>query len=683
MSRIFLFSAVCLLTLKLCLAQSQLGTGAINGEVSDPSGKSVAAAVVTVVNTETELTRKTTTSSAGQFSVPVLPPGNYSVRIEKPGFAVLEWKHLVVNVGSSASVIATLKLGAVQQVIKVEATPTIETTKTEEASLVSRTEIQDLPLNGRRYDQFALLTPGVTRDATFGLLSFRRMSGVWNNFMGEGSDDNQAYNSEARGRTRVASNLSFDAIQEFQVGRSNFVAEFGRAVGGNINAVVRSGGNSFHADGFYYYKDRNLSPRDPFASFKPFERRQQFGGSVGGPIKRDKLFFFANYDQQIRDWPLIFQDTNGVLTQGRPSPSSPTYQADLAAFNAGVNLLLSKMPGGDLRGNGHTVVRFGYGMFFSPTPLGTIDNVLRQTGLSDPTKALLQLTFRPTDPGAPTYLNTFSQLPTGGSAQAPFVTRMDPGFRRPRAQEVNVGVERLLPGGITLSASYIYTKGDRLPFNYDTNLPLPNFTRTYQLPDGTTFTVPFSAGVTRTAAGVSQNVNASRPNPTAGQISVIRPLGLSWYNAFLLEARRRLSKGFEFHIAYTLARAEDVAGTGDGSGRGDEGPFGGFTILDQFNIEKKRSRASTDQGHRLVASAVWNLPFGRRSAGPQLSGAKPGLYPKTVRHSPRSVTSRGLAATRIRSTCSSSSNVLKNSTSTVPRAQRDELIVGYYAGHQA
>jgi len=88
-------------------------------------------------------------------------------------------------------------------------------------------------------------------------------------------------------------------------------------------------------------------------------------------------------------------------------------------------------------------------------------------------------------------------------------------------------------------------------------------------------------------------------------------LGLSWYHAFLLEAQKRLSNGFQFHIAYTLARAEDVAGTGDGSGRGDEGPFGGFNILDQFNIAQNRSRSSTDQRHRLVASAIWNLPFGK------------------------------------------------------------------------
>ena len=883
-----------LLFVSSAFAQSQLGAGAINGTVKDSHGDAVPAVTITVVNTQTNLTRKTVTGTAGQFDVPVLPSGDYTVRIEKEGFAVQEQKNVAVTVGASVSVIATLQVSSMREVIAVEAAPSVETTKTAETSLVSRAEIQDLPLNGRRYDQFALLTPGVTRDATFGLLSFRGMSGVWNNFMLEGSNDNQAYNSEARGRTRVASNLSFDAIQEFQVGRSNFLAEFGRAVGGNINAVVRSGGNAFHADGFYYYKDRNLSARDPFASIKPFERRQQFGGSVGGPIIHDKLFYFVNYDQQLRKWPLIFQDTSGALTNGNPiNPSSLSTScktsltsagclADVNAFNTGVNSLLSKIPGGapgntlprdfnhnlalvkldwlvspentaaitynylnhranngiltnvlvtnslaanghdevhthslfgrltttlspravnefraswsrdfefqfssdpppnvrvgssfsfgkstgqdnlanpderhyqfvdnfslitgrhsfkfggeieyihelinrpnnfsggysyanalafgrdllrinsagmadpnarnyttytqsfglatnsfgvinyagfvqdqwkvnqrltlnlglrydyqrlpkplypnpaipesaktnsdltnvgpraavawDLRGNGHTVVRVGYGMFFSPTPLGTIDNVLRQTGLSDPTKALLSLSFSSTAPGAPIYPNTFSQLPTGVSASAPSVTRLDPDFRRPRAQEINAGVERLLPGGVILSASYIYTKGDRLPFTYDTNLSPPNFTRTYQLPDGTTFTAPYTAGIIRTAAGVSQSVNLSRPNPSLGQVNVIRPLGLSWYHAFLLEAQKRLSNGFQFHIAYTLARAEDVAGTGDGSGRGDEGPFGGFNILDQFNIEKNRSRSSTDQRHRLVASGVWNLPFGK------------------------------------------------------------------------
>src|SRR5215510_3446418 len=356
-----------LLFMSSAFAQSQLGAGAINGTVRDSRGDAVPAATITVVNTQTNLTRKTVTDSAGQFNVVVLPPGDYTVRIEKEGFATQEQKNVAVAVGASASVIATLQIGSVREVIAVEAAQSVETTKTAETSLVSRAEIQDLPLNGRRYDQFALLTPGVTRDATFGLLSFRGMSGVWNNFMIEGATDNQAYNSEARGRTRVASNLSFDAIQEFQVGHSNFSAEFGRAIGGNINAVVRSGGNSFHGDAFYYYRDRNLSARDPFATFRPAERRQQFGGSVGGPIKRDKLFYFLNYDQQVRNWPLLFQDTSGALTNGNPTnPSSLSpncrisltssgCSADITAFNAGVSALRSKIsagaPGGALRRN--------------------------------------------------------------------------------------------------------------------------------------------------------------------------------------------------------------------------------------------------------------------------------------------------------------------------------------------
>ena len=869
-------------------AQSELGTGAINGRVRDPQGDAIEGAGVTVVNSDTGLIRNTVTGSAGQFTVPVLPSGRYTVRVEKQGFAILEQTSVVVTVGASASLIATLKVGSVSEVVTIESKQTIETTKTAETSLVSREEIQDLPLNGRRYDQFALLTPGVTRDATFGLLSFRGMSGVWNNFMIEGANDNQAYNSEARGRTRVASNLSFDAIQEFQVGHSNFSAEFGRAIGGNINAVVRSGGNSFHGDAFYYYRDRNLSARDPFATFRPAERRQQFGGSAGGPIKRDKLFYFLNYDQQVRNWPLVFQDSSGALTNGNPanplalSPNcnrgltSAGCQADITAFNAGVSALRDKIataaPGGalprsfnhslalakvdwlvdskntvaitynylnhrapngiqtaqlltnslaaqghdevhthsligrwtttisatkvnefraewsrdfefqfssdpppnvaigsfsfgkstgqdnlanpderhyqfldnfslisgqhtlkfggeiervheflnkpnnfsggysyanalafgrdllrmnssgitdpnaknytsyrqsfglatddfgtinyaaflqdewrvnrrltlnlglrydyqrlpqpifpnpaipesttihsdhsnfgpraavawDVRGNASTVVRAGYGMFFSPTPLGTIDNVLRQTGLSDPNQALMSLTFSSSSTGAPIYPNTFSQLPTGlGSAGSNFVTRLDPQFRRPRAQEVNAGIDQLLPGGIILSASFVYTKGDRLPFTFDTNLPPPAFTRTYAFPDGTTFKVPFTAGPLG-------NPNSARPNPTLGAINEIRPLGLSWYKGLLVEATKRFSKAYEFHISYTLAKAEDVAGTGDGSGRGDEGPFGGFNILDQFNIAENRSRASTDQRHRFVASGVWNLPFGRQ-----------------------------------------------------------------------
>src|SRR5262249_60326932 len=128
-------------------------------------------------------------------------------------------------------------------------------------------------------------------------------------------------------------------------------------------------------------------------------------------------------------------------------------------------------------------------------------------------------------------------------------------------------------------------KGDRLPFTYDTNLPPPNFTRAYQLPDGTTFSVPYTAGVICTVAVLpcpvpsQRSTNLSRPNPTLGAVNVVRSLGLSWYHAFLLEAQKRLSNGFQFHIAYTLAKAEDVAGTADPTGPRHQRPFLAFTIL--------------------------------------------------------------------------------------------------------
>ena len=179
---------------------------------------------------------------------------------------------------------------------------------------MDRREISDLPINGRRYYDFALLTPGVTRDGRFGLLSFRGTSGNFDNYMVEGNDDNQAYFSENRGRYRAPSTVSANAVQEFQVGQGAYQAEFGRASGGSVNMVLRSGGNQLHGDGFYYYRDQNFAARDPLATIKPPERRQQLGGSLSGPIRSNKLFYFVNYDQQIRNFPLVIEDLTNALT---------------------------------------------------------------------------------------------------------------------------------------------------------------------------------------------------------------------------------------------------------------------------------------------------------------------------------------------------------------------------------
>src|SRR5262245_60715234 len=329
-------------------AQSQLGTGAVSGVVLDASGKAVQAAAVVVTGDDTGLVRQTVTSATGDFSIPVLPTGKYALRVEKTGFNKLEQKNLNVSVGATVTLSLRLEVGVTSTQVEVTAeAPIVDTTKTSETLLVDRDQIDNLPINGRRYDQFALLAPGVTRDARFGLLSYHGMSGVYNNFTIEGNDDNQALFSEARGRTRVASSISANAIQEFQVAQSNFLPEYGRSLGGGINSVVRSGTNQFHADGFYYFRNDRMGALDPVAkangAVQTFEQRQQFGGSLAGPLRRDRLFVFVNYDQQLRNFPLLTSDTSNVLTTGLPA--NPTA-AQTAAFQAGVAALRAQFPNG-------------------------------------------------------------------------------------------------------------------------------------------------------------------------------------------------------------------------------------------------------------------------------------------------------------------------------------------------
>src|SRR5215813_784087 len=341
---ITLACAVCMSGMvSAALAQSQLGAGSISGTVSDSNGAVIPGATVRITNVGTGLVRTLTTSDSGQFSAPALPVGEYAARVEKTGFATLEQKGLIVNVGGTATLRLELKPGVANEVVNVAAEQTLDASRTEETTLINRIQINDLPINGRRADQFALLAPGVTRDGRFGLLSYRGQSGVFNNFTVEGNDDNQAYFAEARGRTRIASNISANAIQEFQVTQSNFLPEFGRSAGGGINSVIRSGTNRYHGDAFWYFRNQEFNARDPLASFRPDESRHQFGGSFGGPVIKDKLFFFLNYDQQLRDFPLVTEDLSGVLTTGLPLNATAQDKAD---FALGAADLRSRFPGG-------------------------------------------------------------------------------------------------------------------------------------------------------------------------------------------------------------------------------------------------------------------------------------------------------------------------------------------------
>jgi hypothetical protein len=287
------------------------GLGAINGTVKDASGAVVPGAKVIVSNPSTGIRRSLETNESGLFAAPSLPPSSgYQVTVTKDGFAGFEAKELQILVGQNLSLNVTLDVKAqVQEVTISESTPIIDQLKTGVSQVVEDKDIQNLPINGRRVDSFVLLSPGVTEDGTFGLLTFRGVPGG-NAFLTDGNDTTQGYYNENSGRTRISSNMSQDAVQEFQVQSSGFTAEFGRSVGGTVNTVTKSGTNSVHGTGYWFFRNQDFNARDRYAAINPPERRNQFGGSVGGPIKKDKLFYFVNGELSRRDFPMASSVTN-------------------------------------------------------------------------------------------------------------------------------------------------------------------------------------------------------------------------------------------------------------------------------------------------------------------------------------------------------------------------------------
>jgi outer membrane receptor for ferrienterochelin and colicin len=290
------------------------GTGTIGGLVTDETGAAVPGVDVTIRNIDTNIARELRSNEAGYYEAVALTPGGYEIRASKPGFATLTRKGVTVAVGQKAVIDLAIKVsGAQAEVTVVEETPAVETEKTDVSTVVNLKDMMNLPMSGRRWDTFALSTPGTTNDGGFGLLSFRGMSGLYNNNMIDGTDNNQAFFSEAKGRTRLSFAYSIDAIQEYQVGNSSFSAQYGRAAGGIVNAVTKSGTNDIHGTGFYLIRDDSLNAANPFSANqlvavglpgKPKDRRQQFGASVGGPAKKDKVFYFLNYEQQKRNFPM-------------------------------------------------------------------------------------------------------------------------------------------------------------------------------------------------------------------------------------------------------------------------------------------------------------------------------------------------------------------------------------------
>src|SRR5262249_31199891 len=313
-ARNVLFHATVLLLISasMCisaLAQSQVASADLKGTIFDPSKAIIPGATVTAINVATGLARPTVSDQTGLYRFTLLQPGEYDVLVNMEGFAPQRRKGIVLTVGQSLIIDFNLQLGAVANEVEVTtAAPVIETQRTHQADTVTQRPIQDLPINGRNFLDFSLLTPGVIEESpavTNSLLpqlptsrlSFAGQNGRSNNVTIDGVDNNDVADNGVR------PTISQEAVQEFQINRSSYSAEFGRVGGGAINIVSKSGANQFRVSLFEYFRHERLDARNTFATGlakdPPFKRNQP-GFTIGGPIVKSQTFFFAAYEGLIR-----------------------------------------------------------------------------------------------------------------------------------------------------------------------------------------------------------------------------------------------------------------------------------------------------------------------------------------------------------------------------------------------
>lgn len=343
---------ISLLALPALLFAQSAGVGSISGVVEDSTGAVVPGAHVVLDNTAKGIHRETDSSSAGVFNFAALiPAAGYSVTVSKTGFADYVVKDITVQVGSNVDFHTALRIAASGTEVQVTGeAPLVDPTKTEASSVVDQHQIQDLPINGRRVDSFVLLTPGVSNDFVYGLLTFRGVAGQ-NAFLVDGVDTTEGFYGENAGRTRIATQISQDAVDQFQVVSSNYSAEFGHAMGGVVNTVTKSGGNAVHGNAYWFYRSTGFNAKDYFAAFNPSEKRNQMGGNVGGPIIKDKLFYFLNFEATRRNFPMVSSINSGNAVDGTTQTwklcgvASGGFPAATAAQCAAINGLLPRFYG--------------------------------------------------------------------------------------------------------------------------------------------------------------------------------------------------------------------------------------------------------------------------------------------------------------------------------------------------
>ena len=315
-------------------------TGAIRGTVADSSGARIASATLTLSHDHTGVTRSTATDSEGAYGLQLLPPGQYTLRASAPGMSPQARSELGVEVGGVLEINFALAVAGSRETVTVSSEPQlVETQPSAVSSVIDERAITELPLNGRRFTDLALLTPGVTQDprgltsSSNGDLSFGGVRGMHSSFLVDGADNNNAFFAQARGRYRAPYQFSNEVVQQFRVSSNTYGAELGRSGGAVINVVTKSGSNYWHGSAFYYLRDGRVNARHRFLDFKPADRQHQFGLTVGGPIRKNRAFIFAGFDQHLFHVPAVVRFSNGSATLV-PQACSAAFPLDPCDFEA-------------------------------------------------------------------------------------------------------------------------------------------------------------------------------------------------------------------------------------------------------------------------------------------------------------------------------------------------------------
>jgi hypothetical protein len=382
--------------LTLAPLAAQFDSGAIVGTIRDERGLVIVAAHVTAREVGTGYAQSTLTNESGDFIFPTLRIGSYKVTAEKEGFALSSVENLSLTVNARQRVDLTLRVGQVTEVVNVvETTPLLETDNSSKGQVVASKQILDLPVLGRTYSSFALLSPGVrqSQSGTSGSIVFRRegsynvngLRSVFNNFLLDGIDNN-FYGTTNQGFSNQAAQPSPDSVAEFRMIVNSYSAEFGRTGGAVMNVASKSGTNQFHGSLWNYLQNDKMNATGffkPVLNRKPMNKRNQYGGTFGGPILKDRTFLFADYEGsrwRVAPYSLTTVPSenmrNGILPldvrvpysfkddQGRTIEAGTVIAAGQAIpMTAFARKVLAELPKANFSGTGALGIAANYGTF--------------------------------------------------------------------------------------------------------------------------------------------------------------------------------------------------------------------------------------------------------------------------------------------------------------------------------